>query len=111
MVERGELYLAELGEPVGHEQGGERPVLVVSAQPWLNAQPPVVAVLPLTRTYRERSTHVEVESGASGLSTTSYAKCEDIRAISPDRLAHRMGSVDPLLLLRIDSILRRLLAL
>jgi mRNA interferase MazF len=112
MVARGELYLAELGEPVGHEQGGERPVLIVSAQPWLDARPPVVAVLPLTRTYRERTTHVEVEGGrTTGLTATSYVKGEDIRAISPDRLRHRLGRIDPMAMVRVEVILRRLLAL
>ena len=111
MVERGELYLAELSEPVGHEQGGDRPVLIVSAPAWLNARPPVVAVLPLTRTYRERSTHVEVERGSSGLSATSYIKCEDIRGVSPDRFVHRIGHVDPLVMAKVDILLRRLLSL
>jgi mRNA interferase MazF len=71
-----------------------------------------VAILPLTRTHRERTTHVEVESGeATGLAVTSYVKSEDIRAISPDRLRHQLGRVDPLVMMRVDVILRRLLAL
>jgi mRNA interferase MazF len=111
MVTRGDLYLATLGEPIGHEQGGGRPVLIVSASAWLNSSPPVIAVLPLTRTYRQRSTHVEIEPGKSGLASTSYAKCEDIRAISPTRLRHKFGEVDPMVMLRIDTLLRRLLGL
>jgi len=60
-VRRGEIYLADLGSPVGHEQSLTRPVLVLSAQPWLDSLPPVVTVVPLTRTRRESPTHVEVE--------------------------------------------------
>lgn len=111
MVSRGEIYLAELGEPVGREQAGRRPIVVVSAQPWLDAHPPIVAVIPLTRTYRERSTHVEIEKASSGLSTTSYAKCEDLRSISPHRLGRLSGRVDVMAMLNIEAILRRLLAL
>ena len=111
MVNRGEVYLAALGEPIGHEQAGHRPVLVVSATAWLNTSPPVIAVVPLTRSYRRRSTHVEIETGRSGLAETSYAKCEDIRTISPNRLRHKFGEADPLVMSRVDTLLRRLLDL
>lgn len=111
MVSRGEVHLADLGDPVGHEQALRRPVVIVSAEPWLLSNPPVVTVLPVTRTARGRSTHVEIEPGASGLSAMSYAKCEDIRSISPLRLERRFGRVDDVVLVRIDMILRRLLSL
>ena len=110
-MKRGELYLADLGAPVGHEQSMVRPVLVVSAQPWLDSAPPVVMVVPLTRTQRGAATHVEIESGASGLRQTSYAKCEDLRAISPERLGRRFGVADDVVRARVDLILRRLLGL
>ena len=111
MVNRGEIHLADLGDPIGHEQASQRPVLVVSAQNWLDTNPPVIAVLPITRIYRNRSTHLEIESGASGLAATSYAKCEDIRAISPDRLLHGFGRADDVVMSRARLILQRLLDL
>lgn len=111
MVRRGEVHLADLGEPVGHEQALRRPVVVVSAEPWLESNPPVIAVIPVTRTQRGRSTHVEIETGVSGLKATSYAKCEDIRSISPLRLQRQFGRVDEVVLIRIDTILRRILGL
>jgi mRNA interferase MazF len=111
MVSRGDVYLAALGEPIGHEQAGDRPVLIVSAPAWLNTSPPVIAVVPLTRSYRDRSTHVEIEAGTSGLAATSYAKCEDIRAISPNRLRYKFGEADALVMARVDTLLRRLLGL
>lgn len=110
-MRRGEIYLADLGDPVGHEQAMRRPVLVVSAQPWLESNPPVITVLPMTRTHRQRTTHVEVEPGTSGLKATSYVKCEDIRAISPRRIQRHYGQVEDTTLFQIDVILRRLLAL
>lgn len=110
-MNRGDVYLADLAEPVGREQLLRRPVVVVSAQAWLESAPPVVAVVPVTRTRRDRSTHVEIEPGASGLSATSYAKCEDVRSISPLRLERPFGHVDDLVTARIDTILRRILGL
>lgn len=110
-MRRGEIYFADLGDPMGHEQAQRRPVLIVSAQPWLESNPPVVAVLPLTRTPRGRTSHVELEQGSSGLSATSYIKCEDIRSISPLRLERLFGYADAAVLVAVDLILRRLLAL
>lgn len=110
-MKRGDIFLADLGDPIGHEQALRRPVVIVSADPWLVSNPPVVTVLPVTRTYRQRSSHVELEPGASGLAAVSYAKCEDIRAISPLRLERRLGTADEVALARISLILGRLLAL
>lgn len=110
-MRRGELYLADLGEPVGHEQALTRPVLIVSSDPWLLTSPPVVAVIPLTRSHRHSSSQVEVEPGGSGLSELSYAKCEDIRSISPQRLQRRFGHADAVVMAKVDMILTRLLGL
>jgi mRNA interferase MazF len=71
----------------------------------------VVFAVPITRTRRGSPTHVEVEPGSSGLAATSYARCEDLRAISVDRLEQRFGVLEDVTLLRVETILRRLLAL
>lgn len=110
-MRRGEIHLADLGDPIGHEQGLRRPVVIISAQPWLDSSPPVITVLPVTRTFRGRATHVEIEPGQSGLAATSYIKCEDIRAISPLRLTRTFGTVDPVTLARAEAILQRITAL
>lgn len=86
-------------------------MLVFSAQPWLNSNPPVVTVVPLTRTRRGAATHVEVEPGVSGLKEVSYAKCEDIRAISPRRFQQEFGHAEDHVMHSIEVIVRRLLAL
>lgn len=108
-MRRGDIFLADLGEPVGHEQALTRPVLILSAQPWIDSNPPVVTVVPITRTRRSSVTHIEIEPGSSGLRATSYAKCEDLRAISPVRLGRRFGEAEVEVTLRIEVVLRRLL--
>ena len=110
-MRRGDIYLADLGQPVGHEQGGTRPVLVLSAQPWLDSNPPVVTVVPITRTPWASPTRIEIEPGRSGLKATSYARCEDTAAVSPERLVSRFGSADPRVVLGVEQAVRRLLGL
>lgn len=91
---RGELWLVDLGEPVGREQGCRRPALVISSDGW-NRHAPTVVVLPLTRTRHGFPTRVEIEpAAANGLRETSYARVEDMRSVSADRLVHRLGRVD-----------------
>lgn len=68
----------------------------------------VPIVLPVTRTRRGYATHVELDGV---LPVTSYVQCELIRAVSVDRLIRPVASLDLACLGRIDTILRRLLAL
>ncbi|GHD33428.1 type II toxin-antitoxin system PemK/MazF family toxin [Nocardiopsis kunsanensis] len=110
-MRRGEVFTADLGEPVGREQALRRPVLLVNAQPWLDASPPVVMGLPITRTHRPNPTHVAIEPGVSGLEEISYIECEDLRAISPMQLERRFGRADETVLFRVEVVLCRLLAL
>lgn len=106
---RGEIWLLDLGELIGHEQGGQRPALVVSSDEW-NGHAAIVAVLPITRTKHELPTRVEVEAtDVNGLAETSCARCEDIRSVSERRLVHRVGVCDGLVMLGVGRVLRTFL--
>lgn len=106
---RGEIWLIDLGEPLGHEQGWQRPALVVSSDEW-NRHASTTTVLPLTPTRHGLPTRVEIEPTAkNGLRETSYARCEDIRLVSERRLVQHIGFGDPLVMLAVGRILRTFL--
>lgn len=106
---RGDLWLLDLGEPIGHEQGWTRPALIISSDHW-NRHASTVTVLPLTRSKHDLPTRVEIEPAASnGLDATSYARCEDVRSISERRLIHRIGTVDLLVMASVAHNIRRFL--
>ncbi len=108
---RGELWLIDLGEPLGHEQGWERPALIISADRW-NQHAQTVVVIPLTRTSHGLPTRVELEPSAHNrLDEISYARCEDVRSISARRLVTRLGRVDIVQMAAIARVLRTLLEL
>ncbi len=88
---RGDIWLADLGEPIGHEQGFRRPVIVISANNLNQGPSGRVIAVPLTRTRRGLPAHVEIEPGVSGLTETSYATVEDLRSISVERLIDHRG--------------------
>ena len=97
------------GEPVGCEQAGRRPALVVSTDLFNDGPSGVAIVVPLTTTPRGLATHVEIDVGASGLDAVSYAKCEDIKSISVERLLTRLGRAEPDVMFTVARNLRFLL--
>lgn len=88
---QGEVWLVDFGVPIGREQGYQRPAMVVSADGLNGGASGLVIVVPLTTTRRDLPLHVEVKPGTSGLDEVSYARCEDIKSISIERLLHRLG--------------------
>ena len=90
----GEVWLIDFGEPIGREQAGRRPAVVVSADPLNESRAGVVIVVPCTTSHRGLPSHIEIEPGPSGLDEVSYAKCEDVKSISEQRLVARLGTVN-----------------
>lgn len=108
---RGEIWLVDFGEPVGREQAGRRPAVVVSADRLNDSPAGVVIVVPCTTRQRGLPSHVELDPTTTGLNETSYAKCEDVKSISDRRLVSRFGDVDEEALFAIARSLRFLLDL
>jgi len=106
---RGEVWLVDFGDPVGREQSGRRPAIVVSADPLNESQAGVVIVIPITTAHRGLPSHLEVEPGSSGLDEVSYAKCEDVKSIAEQRLIARLGAATDAVMFDIARVLRFLL--
>jgi mRNA interferase MazF len=71
----------------------------------------VVVVVPTTTTRRRPPSHVEIEPNGSGLDAVSYAKCEEVKSVSEQRLIGRLGAVNDAVTFQIDRALRFLLDL
>lgn len=108
---RSEVWLVDFGDPVGREQSGRRPALVISADSLNESRAGVVVVVPITTTYRGLPSHVEIDRGSSGLDEVSYAKCEDVKSISEQRLIGRLGAVGDEAMFQAARALRFLLDL
>jgi len=109
MPERGEVWLAALDSVGPGEQGGTRPVLVVSTNSF-NAWPVrLVMVVPITTRERGFAHHIRVTGG--GLDRPSFAMPEYLRSIAQRRLQRRLGSTETSALAAVDDWLRRLTGL
>ena len=110
-VRTGEIWLAALDPTVGHEQGGLRPVVVVSSNGFHALPINMVVVVPLTGHDRGLVTQPRISSPGAGLKRASFARPEDVRAIDADRLRRRFGAVTGDELAEIRKVLRYFLDL
>jgi mRNA interferase MazF len=108
---RGEVWLVNLDPTVGHEQGGQRPALVVSDNA-LNLSPAgLVIVAPITGTDRGIVAHVKVPSGEGGLAKPSLIMTDQVRTISRQRLGRPLGKVTLATMHQVEERLRIVLRL
>jgi mRNA interferase MazF len=92
-MKRGEVYDARLEPVEGSEQGGTRPVIIVSRDA-INAYSPVVLAIPCT-TYKTGKqvypTQVLIQSPDGGLTNDSVAMADQVRVLSKTRLLRLRG--------------------
>ena len=105
------MWLVDFGDPIGREQSGRRPAIVVSADPLNESRAGVLIVVPTTTTPRGLPSHIEVDPDGSGLDDLSYAKCEELKSVSEQRLLGRLGAVDNEVMFQIARVLHFLLDL
>src|SRR5262249_12876295 len=109
--QRGEVWLADLDPTFGHEQGGRRPVLVISVDPFNAGLSGLVVVLPITSRVRSLPLHVPVTPPEGGLRLPSAILCDAIRSIDQKRLIDCWGTVIATTVDTVEDRLRRLLGL
>lgn len=92
MIRRGDVVVADLSPVIGHEQGGRRPVVVISPAPYNSWPIGMAIVAPITSTDRRLRHHLPIGREA-GLREPSFVMPEYVRAVSQQRLAERpLGS-------------------
>jgi mRNA interferase MazF len=90
----GDVLLADLNPVAGHEQGGRRPVLVLSGPSYNELRIEQLIVAAITRRQRALPFHVAVGPD-SGLRAPSWVQSESVRAISAQRVIRRLGRARP----------------
>lgn len=107
-----QLWWVDLGEPIGHEQGGVGPAVVVSSTAHCRFPIGMALVVPLTTRDRGLDHHVPITSAESGLRRPSWARTEDIRAVSTARFteATPIGTVSTEEISALSDWLREMVA-
>jgi mRNA interferase MazF len=106
-MKRGEIYDARLEPVEGSEQGGTRPVIVVSRDV-INFYSPVVLAVPCT-TYRPQKTiyptQVLIQSPNGGLNKDSLAMADQVRVLSKTRLIQLRGTLNQEIIQQLNQAL------
>ena len=92
---RGDVYMADLGQGVGSEQGGSRPVVIVQNDTGNHFSPTVIAASITSRQRKHRlPTHVFLPISTEGLRCNSIVLLEQVRTIDRSRLGDYIGRLD-----------------
>lgn len=105
---RGEIRWADLNPVRGHEQAGERPVLVLSHNVFNERSGTVIAVA-LTSQEPRAGFPLTTEIRAAGLPKRSWVKIGQIRTLSTERVGRRAARASDEDLVRIVEGLNEIL--
>lgn|SRR5699024_3533353 len=107
MVQRGEVYFADLSPVVGSEQGGIRPVLILQNDIG-NRFSPTVIVAAITAQIQKAKlpTHVEISAKKYGFDRNSVILLEQIRTLDKQRLTDKITKLDTDMMHQVDEALQ-----
>jgi len=113
VVQRREVWWADLDEPRGAEPGFRRPLLIVQSEAFNRSRLRTVLAVVLTSNTRllDAPGNVLIPAAASGLPKDSVANVTQIVTLDEAYLAERAGRIAPKLMERVDAGLRLVLEL
>ena len=113
MISQGDVWWADLGEPVGSEPGFRRPVIVVQGDNFNRSALRTVVAVPLTSNLRWAAApgNVRLTARATGLPRDSVANVSQLVALDRSILIERVGRLSSskleLVLAGIDTVFGR----
>lgn len=113
MIQRGEIYYADLGTTTGSEQGGLRPVLILQNNVGNRYSPTTIVATITSKTKKENMpTHITLhKSNINGLKCDSMVALEQIRTIDKQRLKEKVGIINETETIQIQNALKISLAM
>ena len=113
MIERGEVWWADLGEPDGSQPGYRRPVIVVQGDAFNRSRLRTIIAVVLTTNLRlvEAPGNVLIPAKASGLPKDSIANVTQLITVDRDFLVQRAGRLRSQLMKDLEGGLRLVLGL
>ena len=101
VIQRGDVYYADLRPVVGSEQGGVRPVLIIQNNVGNRHSPTVICAAITSQMHKAKlPTHVELNCDKYDLAKDSVVLLEQLRTIDKKRLKDKVCHLD-------DDIMRQ----
>lgn len=113
VISQGDVWWADLGEPVGSQPGFRRPIVVVQSDSFNRSKIATVVCVPLTSNLRlaEAPGNVLLDCRCTGLPKDSVANVSQLVTLDRAQLTERTGSLPgdklDLVLFGIDIVLSR----
>lgn len=113
MIDRGDIFWADLGEPAGSRPAKRRPVLVISADTYNQSRLRTIVALVVTSNtdLAAMPGNVFLPAAGSGLPRDSVVNVTAVVTLDKADLAERAGSAPLALMREVDRGLRRSLGL
>lgn len=106
IIQRGDIYYADLRPVVGSEQGGVRHVLIIQNDVGNKHSPTVICAAITSQMHKAKlPTHVELKCKEYALAKDSVVLLEQLRTIDKKRLKDKVCHLDNNILLKIDKAL------
>ena len=107
IINRGDIYYADLRPVVGSEQGGVRPVLVIQNDIGNRHSPTVICASITSKMNKAKlPTHVELDTRRCNMVKDSVILLEQLRTIDKQRLKEKICHIDSDLLERVNQALK-----
>ena len=113
MIARGDVYWADLGQPVGSRPAKRRPVLVISGNSYNRSRLARVLVAAVTSNTQLATMpgNVFLPTNATGLPRDSVVNVTALVTLKKTDLTEQAGTLSPTLMKEVDRGLRRVLEL
>ena len=106
VIQRGDVYYADLRPVVGSEQGGVQPVLIIQNNVGNRHSPTVICAAITSQMHKAKlPTHVELNCDKYDLAKDSVVLLEQLRTIDKKRLKDKVCHLDNQILVKIDKAL------
>ena len=111
-MKRGEVWMVDFGPPLGPEQAGVRPSIIVQDDA-LNQTLTTLIVVPLTTKLRRLAipTTLFINAGEGGLPQDSVALCHQVQVRGKARLISKLGELSQARLVEVQDGIRNALGL
>ena len=113
VVQRGEIWWANLPEPIGSEPGFRRPVLVIQSNDFNRSRIATVIALVITSNIKlaQAPGNVLLPSKVTGLSKDSVANVSQVITIDKSFLTENIGTIPSYLLEQVENGIRLVMGL
>jgi mRNA interferase MazF len=113
VIQRGEIWWADLAEPTGSEPGFRRPILVIQSDGFNRSRIDTVIIVVITSNLRlaEAPGNVLLPHKLTGLTKDSVANVSQVLTVDKGFLTEKVGSLPSFLFREVENGLRLVMGL